>query len=292
VAVQGREHDLGDLDWAPTTHGAFLWQLGRSDRTGGEYALASLSPTRPVPREYEKPAMIPGDLTFTVGESWEPTDWYYAQTNPGTWTIRFPVERAYQGTAYLTVATSMQQRGAPAVSVNGNTSITGTLPNNNDSTIARQADRSGYPRTAVLTFPANLLVTGDNEITLTHGDATPAGTGLGWDTLVLEVDEGSAPTPARLSATVVNTSGTTWSVTVRNVGTGAAHDVRVSSVSDGQGRPVRVSGRDPNRFTVPVTAVLAPGASAVSKITVPSGEPLTVSISADGGRTTATAHSR
>jgi rhamnogalacturonan endolyase len=292
VTVQAREHDLGDLDWAPTTHGAFLWQLGRSDRTGGEYALASLSPARPMPREYEKPAMIPGDLTFTVGESWEPTDWYYAQTNPGTWTIRFPVERAYQGTAYLTVATSMQQRGAPAVSVNGNTSITGTLPNNNDSTIARQADRSGYPRTAVLTFPADLLVTGDNEITLTHGDATPAGTGLGWDTLVLEVDEGSAPTPARLSATVVNTSGATWSVTVRNVGTGAAHDVRVSSVRDGQGRPVRVSGRDPNRFPVPVTAVLAPGASAISKITVPSGEPLSVSISADGGRTTATAHSR
>jgi rhamnogalacturonan endolyase len=292
VAVQGREHDLGDLDWTPTTHGAFLWQLGRSDRTGGEYALASLSPARPLPREYEKPAMVPGDLTFTVGESWEPTDWYYAQTNPGTWTIRFRLERAYQGTAYLTVATSMQQRGAPAVSVNGNPGITGTLPNNNDSTIARQADRSGYPRSAVMTFPADLLVTGDNEITLAHGDATPAGTGLGWDTLVLEVDEGSAPTPARLSATVVNTSGTTWSVTVRNVGTGAAHDVRVSSVSDSQGRPVRVSGRDPNRFAVPVTAILAPGGSAVSEITVSSGGALTVSISADGGRATATAHSR
>src|ERR1700752_517739 len=97
----------------------------------------------------------------------------------------------------------MQQRGAPTVAVNGNTTaVTGTLPNNNDSTIARQADRSGYPRTAVLTFPASLLVPGENEITFTHGDATAAGTGLGWDTFVLEVDEGSVPSPARLSATI------------------------------------------------------------------------------------------
>jgi rhamnogalacturonan endolyase len=296
VAVQGRIHDLGDVVWTPTTHGRFLWQLGRSDRTGGEYALASLSPARPMPREYEKPAMIPGDLTFTLGESWEPTDWYYAQTNPGTWTIRFPVDRVYQGTAYLTVATSMQQRGAPTVAVNGNTTaVTGTLPNNNDSTIARQADRSGYPRTGVMTFPANLLVSGDNEITLTHGPATAAGTGLGWDTFVLEVDDGSVPLPGRLSATVTRThagSGMrTWSVTVRNVGDEVAHDVRLTAVTDRMNRPARVVGRDPNRFPVPIAGVLDPGASAGTQVTVSGAQPLVLTISADGGRTTATVHS-
>jgi rhamnogalacturonan endolyase len=290
VVVAGSAQDLGDIVWTPSTHGTFLWQLGRSDRMGGEYALAALSPVRPMPREYEKPALIPGNLTFTIGESWEPTDWYYAQTNPGTWTIRFPLDRAYQGTAYLTVATSMQQRGAPTVAVNGNTDmVTGTLPNNNDSTIARQADRSGYPRTAVLTFPASLLVSGDNEITLTHGSATAAGTGLGWDTFVLEVDEGSAPAPARLSATATG-SGATRSVTVRNIGDGVAHDVRLSSVTGGTA-PVSVIGRDPNRFPVPVTALLAPGASAVTELTVSGGQPLLVSISADGGRTTTSAQS-
>ena len=304
VVVDGRHHDLGDLVWTPSTHGTFLWQLGRSDRTSGEYALASLSPARPMPREYEKPAMIPGNLTFTIGENWEPTDWYYAQTNPGTWTIRFRLDRAYQGTAYLTVATSMQQSGGmlggppgpgiPTVAVNGNTTaVTGTLPNNNDSTIARQADRSGYPRTAILTFPASLLVSGDNEITLTHGAATAAGVGLGWDTLVFEVDEGSAPSPARLSVTVTEIGtglgNRTWSVTVRNLGDGAAHDVRVSSITDRTGRQVEVIGRDPSRFPVPITAVLAPGDSAVTEVTVSGGEPLIVSVSADAGRTIATA---
>ena len=291
VVVAGRDQDLGDIVWTPGAYGTFLWQLGRSDRTGGEYALASLSPARPMPREYEKPALIPGDLTFTIGESWEPTDWYYAQTNPGTWTVRFPVERAYSGTAYLTVATSMQQRGAPAVAVNGS-AVTGSLPNNNDSTIARQADRSGYPRTAVLTFPASLLVPGDNEITLTHGAATAAGTGLGWDTLVLEVDETTPPPAAQLSATVTRTGSAdaTWSVTVRNIGTGTAHDVRLTSVTGSTG-PVRVLGRDPNRFPVPVTAVLAPGASARAELTVSDGQPVLVSVSADGGRATANAQS-
>jgi rhamnogalacturonan endolyase len=295
VVVGGHRQDLGELVWTPSTHGTFLWQLGRSDRTGGEYALAALSPARPVPREYEKPAMIPGDLTFTVGESWEPTDWYYAQTNPGTWIIRFRLDRPYSGSAYLTVATSMQQRGAPTVAVNGNTAaVTGTLPDNNDSTIARQADRSGYPRTAVLTFPASLLVPGDNEITLTHGPATAAGTGLGWDTLVLEADEGTAPSLARLSATITragtHSGNRTWSVTVRNVGRGAAHDVRLNSVTDGKARRVQVIGRDPNRFPVPIVGVLAPGASAATQVTVPGGQPLLISISADGGRSTATVH--
>lgn len=41
----------------------------------------------------------PGDLRFTVGGSWEPEDWYYAQTNAGTWTVSFPLDRAYGGIA-------------------------------------------------------------------------------------------------------------------------------------------------------------------------------------------------
>jgi hypothetical protein len=50
-------------------------------------------------------------------------------------------------------------------------------------------------------------------------------------------------------------------------------------------------GRDPNRFPVPVTGILTLSASAATQITVPSGGPLTVLVSADGGRVTATAAS-
>ena len=185
-----------------------------------------------------------------------------------------PAGPAVRRDRVLTVATSMQQRGAPSVAVNGNTdAIIDTLPNNNDSTIARQADRSGFPRTAVLSFSAGLLVAGGNEITLTHGPATAAGTGLGWDTFVLEVDEGTTAATARLLATASKTGSSdsrTWSVRVRNVGNGPAHDVRLSSVTNQGGQAVAVADRDPNRFPVPITGVLAPGESRRA----PSNDPL------------------
>ncbi|WP_270888998.1 polysaccharide lyase family protein [Pedococcus sp. 5OH_020] len=293
VVVSGSEQNLGDIVWTPRSHGTLLWQLGRSDRTSGEFALASLSPVKPMPREYEKPGLIPADLTFRVGESWEPVDWYYAQTNRGTWTVRFHLDHTYQGTAYLTVATSMQQRGAPTVKVNGTSAgLSGSVPNNNDSTIARQADRSGYPRTGVIAFPASLLVSGDNEITFTHGAPAAAGTGPGWDTLLLEVDEGASTSTAQLAATSEYVGGGepghhTWRVTVRNTGEGAAYDVRVGAVKDLQARSAQVVGRDPNLFPVPVTAVLNAGDSVSADVTVVGRQPLDVAVTADGGRTTA-----
>jgi hypothetical protein len=82
------------------------------------------------------------------------------------------------------------------------------------------------------------------------------------------------------------------SVTDLYLGTGsAAHDVRLTSVTDRVKRPVQVVGPDPNRFPVPIAAVLGPGASTVTEVTVSGGQPLLVSISADGGRAAATAQS-
>ncbi|MEV0598960.1 polysaccharide lyase family protein [Streptomyces sp. NPDC050315] len=86
ASPRGAEYDLGDIAWTPTQRSTFLWQIGRADRTGGEYALATRSPARPRPRGYGKPARVPDDLTFTIGTDWEPEDWYYAQTEsvPGS----------------------------------------------------------------------------------------------------------------------------------------------------------------------------------------------------------------
>jgi rhamnogalacturonan endolyase len=308
IVVEGHTRNLGTITWTPGDHGTFLWQIGRSDRTGGEYALATHPVERLHPRDYDKPSRVPGDLTFTVGESWEPTDWYYAQTNPGTWTIAFTLDRSYTGTAALTVSTSLQQGSAPTVAVNGSTDgITGTLPDNDGhdgnqlgGTMGRQADRSGYRRVATLTFPASQLRTGVNTITLSRGGTIPAGNGLGWDTFVLTVDEPVAPAAARLRAEVVGLSGTpeaaTWTVRVTNRGRGAANDVRLTGVRR-QGRwgataPIPVSGRDPGRFPVPVSAALAPGASTeigfTTDLTGTAGD-VVIGFSANGGRATATA---
>ncbi|HEY3003084.1 MAG TPA: polysaccharide lyase family protein, partial [Kribbellaceae bacterium] len=240
------------------------------------------------------------NLTFTVGGGWEPESWYYAQTNPGVWTVSFPLDRAYTGTAYLTVSTAMQQGGRPTVAVNGNTAdITGSLPSNNDSTIARQADRSGFPRLSTLSFPASLLVAGANTVTFTHGSASAAGSGPGWDTLVLEVDEGAPPAAAQLAGSAVlvanDASSATWRLTVTNTGTGAANDVRLNAVvwrdprRAGSDPALAVAGRDPNKFPVPVAAAIPPGGSATAEVTVDAAQggaasDVLIQFSANGGR--------
>jgi rhamnogalacturonan endolyase len=300
VTVHGGQVDLGTIDWSPAGPNTFLWQIGKADRTGGEYALATGAPARPSPRAYEKPVSIPGDLTFTVGASWEPVDWYYAQTNAGTWTVSFEVDQSYTGTCYLTLSTSMQQGGAPTVAVNGSSAgIVGAPPGNNDSTIARQADRSGYPRLAVLTFPASMLVRGTNTVTLSRGAGTPAGNGLGWDTILLEVEEPTAPAAADLVGTVtrLSTQGGTaqWRVELTNRGAGTANDVRLDRIGwpglPASGQAPRVNGPDPDVFPVPVAASIPAGGSVTKVLSVtagngaPGADRMSVGFTANGGRT-------
>jgi rhamnogalacturonan endolyase len=295
IAVRGESQDLGTITWSPANRTSFLWQIGRADRTGGEFALAANPADRSNPRAYEKPSRVPGDLSFVVGSSWEPQDWFYAQTNAGTWTVRFDVARPYTGTVFLTVSSSLQQGSPPQVALNG-VPATGALPGNNDSTIARQADRSGFPRLAVLTFPALALQVGVNALTLTRGPGTPAGNGLGWDTLVMEVDETAAPASGRLTGEIVHISGSrsarTWTIRIANSGAGAANDVRldgfVLASGEDRERGARITSRDPNRFPVPVAGSLAPGESAIAEVTVDlqngSGHEVTIPFSANGGR--------
>lgn len=307
ITVSGRHRDLGTITWSPVERSTFLWQIGRADRTGGEYALATGSPVRPSPRDYWKPTLVPGDLTFTVGRSWEPEDWYYAQANPGTWTVGFPLDAAPEGTAYLTVSSSMQQGGKPpVVTVNGTSAgIAGSLPANSDSTMARQSDRSGFPRRALLTFPASLLTAGDNTIAFTHGGTAPSGApssvGFGWDTVVLEVDGPQPARPARLTGRVTSlgtSHGTsTWRVEITNRGSGPANDVRLDAVRWQAGGQPQVAGADPNSFPVPVAASIPPGGSASATVATTGARPvradghLEFGFHANGGRVRGSAKS-
>jgi len=106
---------------------------------------------------------------------------------------------------------------------------------------------------------------------------------------VLEVDEGSAPAPAKLVGRATPVGPHTWRLTITNTGAGPANDVRLTGV-DWQGlgnaTPPVVSGRDPNAFPVPVAASLAPGESATTQLAVESHDarPVLVEFSANGGR--------
>ncbi|HEX2856361.1 MAG TPA: polysaccharide lyase family protein [Propionibacteriaceae bacterium] len=289
--------DLGTIHWTPPARGTFLWQLGSASRTSGEYALASLSPVRPEVRGYKKPSRIPADLTFRIGRDWEPVDWYYAQTNPGDWTIAFSLTRQYSGTARLTVSTSMQQSGAPSVSVNGQTAVvSGEIPDNNDSTIARQADRSGYPRLVELTFPASALTVGENTVTFHHGPAANNGKGPGWDTILLDVDEGGSPTPGEARVTASRTlRGPQQRVTVSVTNTGSTElrDLRLAAVEFTDGASTHdvaapVVGRDPAAHPVPLAESLAAGETRQFQIDVASRRSVGVTVAADGGRVPST----
>jgi rhamnogalacturonan endolyase len=300
VDIHGRRQDLGTIVWDVAGPSTFLWQIGDASRTGAEFALATKPFIYESPRSYEKPSQVPADLDFSIGHSWEPKDWYYAQTRAGTWTVTFELDRGYAGTGVLTVSTSMQQGGTPTVLVNGvGDGIIGVVPTANDSTLSRQADRSGYPRLATLTLPAQLLQKGTNSIAFTRG---ASGSGIGWDTVVLEVDESSRPAHARLHAALSAVRGpsnaSVWTLTVANTGRGTAYDVRLCGLqSPGGGlnesMPV-VLGSDPNEFPVPVAGLLAPGQSVKVDVTldlrrtrVHSWMDLDFTLSADGGRTLA-----
>ena len=182
--------DLGTVAWTPSDAGReLLFQIGEADRTGGEFALAR------EPRGWDLPGRVPGDLTFTVGASRADADWFYAQTQAGTWTVAFELPAAQAGTAFLTVAASMTDGFTPTVAVNGDAGgLAGALPQGEDSTLSRQAVRSGWPKVGALRFDAARLVAGANPITFSR-PAAPGGsnnTGMGWDTLLLQVDRGLA----------------------------------------------------------------------------------------------------
>src|SRR4029077_14602605 len=41
IAIAGAAQDLGTITWTPPKYTTFLWQIGKADRTGGEFALAT-----------------------------------------------------------------------------------------------------------------------------------------------------------------------------------------------------------------------------------------------------------
>lgn len=298
---------LGTVAWAPPDGSwAFVFQLGAADRSGGEFALAR------EPRAWELPGRVPGDVNFTVGSSWEPHDWYYAQTQGGTWTIVFSVPAAFApgAVAQLTISASLTDGDSPTVSVNGDASgIAGAVPSGIDSTLSRQAVRSGFPRLGTLSFDASRLRVGVNRIAFTRAAARGTNnTGMGWDTVKLQVSGGPAPLPAALrvvsvtqlfsSPQVFDNNTCTLRCAVVNEGAGHAMDARLEALTltSFSAPLVFADGRDPARFPLPLGNVVAKGGMAFVDVFVSAESGCAmressaasythVRVSANGGRT-------
>jgi len=182
INVTGTTMNLGSLNWTSKTYSNSLWRIGTADRMSSEFKLGNLE------RQYGLPAKVPADLTYTIGNSVEANDWYYAQTKVGSWNVNFNLNKNYNGNAYLTVAIAGVARN-PKVDVYVNGQMEGTLDysKENDATTYRSANQSGRYRNAVIKFPANLLNSGDNTISFKMSKVDTDG-GIMYDIIKLDTD--------------------------------------------------------------------------------------------------------
>ena len=184
IEVKGDTLDLGAVEWDAPYHPHLIFQVGRADRTAGEFKFGN------APRTNQWVNRIPNDLTFTIGQSKEAEDWYYAQRGPAapqtsTWTIKFDVAAVPTGNAYLSIPVA----GGPgdvAVLVNGRE--VGKVVHGDDASVRRAANRSGVYARFEFTFPAATLQAGENTVSLRTNRPTGNNNGIMYDTIVLESD--------------------------------------------------------------------------------------------------------
>lgn len=178
ISVENDNMDLGTINWTPICYETKLWQIGSNNRRSDGFNLSDHL------RAYGMWDNVPANLTFTIGDSKESTDWYYAQTKNGTWTIDFKTDKTYTGNLYLTASVA-GAANKPKVAVALNGSNCATWSTYTDSGIFRSAMLGGKHALYKLTIPASLLKVGDNKLTLTMSGIKSNG-GVMWDCIKLE----------------------------------------------------------------------------------------------------------
>ncbi|WP_159445046.1 polysaccharide lyase family protein [Filimonas lacunae] len=171
---------IGVLAWQPANHGKILWQLGIADRTTRGFRFSD------HPREYGIFDQVPDSLHFTIGQSKEATDWYYAQTKPGNWYIHFTSNTSYTKPALLTIAIAGAAKN-PTLQVLVNGQTVKTYKPGNDASVYRSAVAGGYYQLLEIPFDGSLLQKGNNIITLQLPDVKNGG-GIMYDAIKLEAE--------------------------------------------------------------------------------------------------------
>jgi rhamnogalacturonan endolyase len=229
----GKNLNLGKLDWRPVRYGKQIWEIGYPDRTGGKFFKGDGANYWLWGWPLRYGDLFPNDITYTVGKSDYHKDWFFEEVphalsdgwkNPAakdplnqrfgwvnvptgnqdmwrewgrgratTWTIKFNLKKAAQGHAVLRVALAgADGNGGLAIGVNGQPA--GTIHPVATNALRYNTDRGVWYQYAQQ-FDAAWLKEGENSMTLTvpAGDLT---TGVVWDYLRLELNDGSAAFPA------------------------------------------------------------------------------------------------
>ena len=130
------------------------------------------------------------NVTYTIGESSEATDWYYAQTQKGgTWTIKFNLDERPTGRIYLTasIAGCSGSGSTITVKVNGTQRAT-WKPGFNDACIYRSAINSGRHYVYTTDFLNTGLKVGENTVSFTYSGGGSKD-GIMYDCIKMEAGE-------------------------------------------------------------------------------------------------------
>ncbi|PSR78975.1 polysaccharide lyase family 4, domain III-domain-containing protein [Coniella lustricola] len=189
VAVTaGETTALGELAWALPAGRTEIFRVGDFDKNASEFANGGL------PYKFNVTSLSPANLTFVVGQSDVATDWYYASSALGTWTIQFEIDEAalagYSAngsTALLSISLAgYSQSQAQNVDVNG--VLLGTLDDDvltSDPGLYRSSRISGEWRFIQYEIDPSDLVAGTNTIGFTITRFTEW-RGFMWDSIFLE----------------------------------------------------------------------------------------------------------
>lgn len=184
VVAAGKTNDIGTLTWA-TKNYKKLWQIGVADRFTDGFKFSD------HPRNYEVWMHVPANINYTIGKSNPAEDWYYAQTQTGTWNVLFNVNEAYTGEGIITVGIAGAAKNVQ-YDVFLNDEMLGKYYFGNDCSVYRSAIRGGYYQKLEVKFPAKLLKQGENKISFKLPHCKPAG-GIMYDVVKLEINDKPSP---------------------------------------------------------------------------------------------------
>lgn len=178
IDVNDAETDLGEIEWTPLTLEHQLWNIGENNRLADGFNCSDR------PRAYEAWQWQPASLEYIVGESNPAVDWYNAQTKNGTWTVKFDLDREYEGDALLTASIAgVSNSPKITVTVNGKSKQSWSLKD--DGSIRRSATLAGRHLVNTFSFPASDLNVGENTITFTASNCKDK-SGVLYDCIKLE----------------------------------------------------------------------------------------------------------
>jgi rhamnogalacturonan endolyase len=196
VTIRQGKNDLGVLDWqVPRLGKKLVWEIGIPDRRAAEFQYADRFFHCYLWHRFSQE--LPNPLVYQVGQSTYAKDWGYAQGAymvngkpvAWPWIVRFPLAQApARGDARLILAIASAHRARLEVKINGKVvkSFYPSCPAGN--TLLRQSSHAKY-QLVNIDFPANLLQSGDNEISLTQMRQESAAVHIMYDYLALELPE-------------------------------------------------------------------------------------------------------